>query len=148
MNAVRAPNFQVVFPYPRPGQNRPGTFISSGCSESSEKDRLLFVFYFLDTKFLWPRKHFSHIPGPTLCPYCHFSSHRSHTPFCFNASPGHLQGLGFCGFGRLAEVWQMGKIKIFRLPLTPCWLVIVRGKVCVEWTTCVPRALPDCWECW
>lgn len=117
-------------------------------AESSEKDRLLFIFYFLDTKFLWPRKHFCHIPGPTFCPYWHFSGHRSCTPFCSNTSPGHLQILVFCTVCQVHRGLMNRQIKIITLPLTPCWLVMVRGKVCVEWTTCVPSALPDCWGCW
>lgn len=138
------------FHSPGPARTGPGPFSSSWCYESSENDGLLFIFCFLDTKSLWLRKHFSHIPGPMCCPYCHFSGHRpSYTPFCSNNQPWPSADTWLLyGSSRLAEVWRMGKIKTIGSPLTPCWLVMVRGKVWVEWTTCVPNALPDCWECW
>lgn len=65
-------------------------------AESSEKDRLLFIFYFLDTKPLWPRRRFHHIPGPRFCPCWHFTGHRSCTPF-------RIPALATCRY--LASVW-------------------------------------------
>lgn len=78
--------------------------------------------------------HCRHIGGPISHLYCHFPGHGS-TPFlCFKSRPHYLQRL-LCGSYLVTEDWVMSKMRMKSLPLTPCWLVMVRGKVCVEWMT-------------
>lgn len=133
------------FCFPGPARNVHVTALSA---QSQQRRMGSLLVYFLDTKSLWPESTAAIYLGPYSVPAA-ISWATDH--ILLSVSIPGLPSADTCfhvGLTGYQKSNKWAKRKQISLPLTPCWLVMVRGKVCVEWTTCVPNALPDCWECW